>query len=99
MMQQEITVGFDREKWSTSPGECSASSGDEITWRAEETALTLWFPEESLFGQRELSIASGGTATLTVGKNVEPGRYAYAVYCHDPREFASGSLHPVMIIE
>lgn len=81
------------------PGKLTLKRGDRVTWKAEQSDLIMFFPDEKLFGKREAKTKCGGKITLKVSEDIRPGRYPYAVYTEKTNDFAEGGSMPVMIIK
>lgn len=81
------------------PGKLKVKRGEQVTWKAAETDLVIFFPDEKLFGRREARTNIGGEITLKVSNDIKPGRYPYAVYTEKTNDFAEGGSMPVMIIK
>lgn len=80
------------------PGKLKAKRGDQITWKTDQTNLVIFFPNEKLFGKREVRAKAGEQITLKVSEDITPGRYPYAVFTEKTNDFAEGGSMPVMII-
>ena len=89
----------DDEVWKVDPGVLKASPRDTITWRPEQTDITIYFPTGEVFLVDQLAVSSGQERLLSVKLDAEPGQYRYAVFCHSGDDFAVGSTHPIIIIE
>lgn len=96
-----ITIKKDNKtgNWLLDPGEIHSSTGAEVTWQAQGTAATIWFPDANLFGQSLLKLTAGQSAKLKV-KTSKHGSNPYAVFCHDGGHFAypNNGTEPVVIV-
>jgi hypothetical protein len=81
------------------PHECHAHRGDEVVWKTGKTGASIWIPHEKVFAERELNVPPGTQASLSVRSDAPYGRYIYAIFGHEARDFAHGSSHPIMIID
>lgn len=81
------------------PGSIKVKRGEDVSWKAGETDLVIFFPNERLLGTDKISVKSGETKTETVNENIKPGIYPYAVYTAENNDFAEGNSMPRMIIQ
>lgn len=79
------------------PGHQKAEVGDQITWKMRNTGGTFYFPDEDLFGEREIRVKKGEEFTLTVKEKARGNEYPYAILT-DNNDFAEGGSFPRMII-
>jgi hypothetical protein len=76
-----------------------ASAGDDVIWNAGGSDLYFQFPDTTLFGANEATVADGDDLTLTVSAGAKPGRYTYSVFCSKENKFATGDSPPIIIIK
>lgn len=88
-----------RKVWKAEPGELKARPGDTVTWRPEETDITLNFPDRQVFLPQRLEVNNYQQRSLTIRHDATGGPHPYAVFCHSGKVYAQGSAHPVIIIE
>lgn len=81
------------------PGDITVQRGEDVTWKAGETDLVMFFPDERLLGTNKIIVKAGDTITKTVNEKIEPGIYPYAVYTAEINDFAEGSSMPRMTIQ
>ena len=100
----EVEVSKD-VKWKAKPGEVKVKLSQEpqpsITWTPRGCKVTLFFPDQELFGEHFYDIPNGKPRNLKIKKLVED-KYPYAVYCHkdkDDKDFAIGNSTPIIIID
>lgn len=70
----------------------------------EGSDVTLFFPDESIFGLSHVKLLAGEDITLEVRRGkakATPGdeKNLYAAFCHKPNCFADGDSNPIIIIE
>jgi hypothetical protein len=75
-----------------------SAAGEEIRFVAANSAVTVWLPDNILFGVQQFDVPPGDPRTLTVQK-VPGGEYPYAVFCKGTRRFAEGNSSPIIIVE
>ncbi len=80
--------------------------GDLIRWEVNKGSdVTLFFPDETIFGLCHVKLLQGENITLEVrriGKDNAAGKLEknlYAAFCHQPNCFAEGNSSPIIIIE
>jgi hypothetical protein len=76
-----------------------ASRGDVVIWSAAGSEIYFEFPDSTVFGSSEATVADGKDLALTVSENAKPGRYTYSIFCIKERKFASGDSPPTIIIQ
>jgi hypothetical protein len=83
------------------PAQRIAKPGQDVTFKAIRSDVTLFFPNPALFGcpSARLDSSNGREATLTVQNKVPRDVYPFAAYCDDLNDFAQGSSSPEMIVE
>ena len=84
----------------------SRSEPAEVTWITKETPVTVWFPDEKLFGKQQIHIDARSKRTLPVAGSAKPRDYPYVVYCEawegsvgSEKAFAEGHSHPIIIVD
>ena len=77
----------------------TASAGETVIWSAAGSDAFFQFPDETIFGTADATVADGEELTLTVSANVKPGRYTYSIFCAADNQFATGDSPPVIIIK
>ena len=98
-LNKNLNVEKKNMKYTVDP--CSTRPEDSITWKSQSTEFAVWIPLAGLVEESTplWSDPDTGEVVLTVGKDVQPGSYKYAVYCKESNEFSEGSVHPVLIVE
>jgi len=117
----KVRISWDGTKWKANPGKLGGhpaedkkvSRGDTIQWfigsdpdSDPHSEVTLFFPDESIFGLSHVKLPCGENITLEVrrkGKDVantsKLEENLYAAYCHQAYCFAEGESNPIIIIE
>jgi len=75
-----------------------ADPGNPITWDAAAGLrmgkVSIWVPDERVFGTRHVAEDVQLPFTATVDVNVPDGTYEYAIYDHESRHFLVSRSHP-----
>ena len=79
------------------PGIQFAKAGDVVSFKSVGTNVKVMFPDEGLFGSRELVLQDSQEKSLTV-RAVTVGTYPYAAFCTEINGFALGGSSPKIII-
>ena len=111
----KVRISWDGTKWKANPGKLGGhpaedkkvSRGDTIQWfigsdpdSDPHSEVTLFFPDESIFGLSHVKLPYGDDITLEVRtKGNDKGKNLYAAFCHEPNCFAEGESNPIIIIE
>jgi hypothetical protein len=80
------------------PGLLQVQPGDDVTFKALNGDVKIWFPVKDLFGVDSLQLKRGAPQTLTVQKK-DSDEYPYSPYCLTTGTFAEGGSSPIIIIE
>jgi len=80
------------------PGLLQVQPGDDVTFKALNGDVKIWFPVKSLFGVDAVQLKQKVPQTLTVQK-VGSDEYPYSAYCQTTGTFAEGGSSPIIIIE
>ncbi len=93
----EIPITLEGDTLKAAPAE--AAPGATVVWQAGSDTVSIWFPEDDVFGTRELTNRSTGDIEHTVSGDAAEGSYRYAIFSHGKGDFVQGGSHPVLIIK
>ncbi len=82
------------------PGFVNVGSGSTTVQWVNNTGgdIDILIPDHGISGNvRHLRISSHGSKNIITNK-VPDGKYLYAVYCHQNKDFAVAHSHPEMIV-
>ncbi len=112
-----VTISWNdvEKKWKADPPKVEeVKRGVTICWQAQGSAVTLLFPDDTIFGLSHVKIDKDDSITLEVKRNLKNAdeygkeKNFYAAYCHTSYEsngnkftgcFAEGESSPIIIIE
>jgi len=80
------------------PGLLQVQPGDDVTFKALNGDVKIWFPVKDLFGVDSLELKKKVPQPLTV-QQVNSDEYPYSAYCVTTGTFAEGGSSPIIIIE
>jgi plastocyanin len=100
MGRETVVITYQDDACIVSPAEKSVSAGEQVTWSARGTRVTIELPKADVFGVYSLVVEDGEEETLTVQSGAKSGSYPYSILCHEGNCYAKGDsgLEPVIII-
>jgi plastocyanin len=73
-----IAIVFDNGNYSVVPSDLLAKRGDQVTFKAINTDVSLTYDRPEVFRQTQLNLTAGAQATFTI-QLIEDGVYGYTL--------------------